>query len=164
MSDSVPGEESVLPQSSSGATAPGETAPWLGSVTPPLGPDAAPGRVEVPGYEVLEELGRGGMGVVYRARHLALNRLVALKMILAGVHAGPRELARFLAEAEAVARLQHPHIVTVYEIGQHQGLPFFSLELCGGGSLHARLAGTPQQPAWAAQVVEQLARGMAYAH
>jgi serine/threonine protein kinase len=73
------------------------------------------------------------MGVVYKARHLKLNRIVALKMILAGAHAGEAELARFRTEAEAVARLQHPHIVQVFEVGEHNGLPYLSLEFCPAG-------------------------------
>src|SRR5262245_28323251 len=89
----------------------------------------------VPGYEVLEELGRGGMGVVYRARQAALKREVALKMILAAGHAGSDARARFLAEAEAIAAVGHPGIVQVYEYGTHDGLPFFALEFCPGGSL-----------------------------
>jgi WD40 repeat protein/tetratricopeptide (TPR) repeat protein len=118
----------------------------------------------IPGYEVLGELGRGGMGVVYRARQVKLNRLVALKMILSGAHAGPQELARFRSEAEAVARLQHPNIVQVYEVGEHQGLPFFSLEFCPGGSLDKKLAGTPMPPQQAAALVQVLARAMHAAH
>src|SRR5437588_93851 len=80
------------------------------------------------GYAILGELGRGGMGVVYKAFQIGLNRTVALKMILAGAHADAKSLSRFRAEAEAVARLQHPHIVQVYDIGEQNGLPFFSLE------------------------------------
>ncbi len=120
--------------------------------------------VHVPGYEVLGELGRGGMGVVYRARQIALNRLVALKMILSGAHAGAEDLERFRAEAEAVARLQHPNIVQVHEVGEHEGRPFFALEFCPGGSLDKKLAGTPLPPEEAARMVELLARAVHAAH
>jgi WD40 repeat protein len=122
------------------------------------------GGVAVPGYEVMRELGRGGMGVVYQARHLKLGRIVALKMILAGGHAGKDELTRFVVEGEAIARLQHPNIVQIYEVGECGGLPFFSLEFCPGGSLDAKLAGTPLPPREAAQLVETLARAMQAAH
>jgi hypothetical protein len=125
---------------------------------------AAPERLAIPGYAVLGELGRGGMGVVYKARQISLNRVVALKMILAGSHAGTAELARFRTEAEAIARLQHPNIVAVHEVGEHEGLPFFSLEFCPGGSLEAKLAGTPRPPAEAAALLETLARAMEAAH
>src|SRR5262249_51845359 len=104
------------------------------------------------------------MGVVYKARHLGLNRAVALKVILAGEHAAPEHRARFLAEAEAVAHLQHPHIVQIFEAGQHQGLPYLSLEYVGGGSLADKVHQHPLPPREAAGVVEQLARGLAYAH
>jgi tetratricopeptide (TPR) repeat protein len=118
----------------------------------------------VPGYEILGVLGKGGMGVVYRARQLGLGRLVALKMILHAGHAGPDERQRFLAEAEAVARLQHANIVQVHEVGEHQGLAYFSLEFCPGGSLERRLDGTPWEAKRAAQLVETLARAVQAAH
>jgi serine/threonine protein kinase/tetratricopeptide (TPR) repeat protein len=118
----------------------------------------------VAGYEILEELGRGGMGVVYKARQLSLSRIVALKMIRAGDHAAPRELARFRTEAEAVARLQHPNIVQIYEIGEHKGEPFFSLEFVGGGSLSRLIHATPQPPRAAAELIETLARAVHVAH
>jgi serine/threonine-protein kinase len=86
-------------------------------------PPGAAGSVAVPGYEIESTLGHGGMGVVYKARHLALKRTVALKMVLAGAHAAPKELARFRLEAEAVARLQHPNIVQIHEVGEAGGLP-----------------------------------------
>src|SRR5262249_40697887 len=99
---------------------------------------------EIPGYEILGTLGEGGMGVVYRARQRGLNRLVALKMIRGGSQARVDPLARFRVEAEAVARLRHPNILQIYDIGEVAGLPFVSLELLEGGDLDDRLAGTPQ--------------------
>jgi WD40 repeat protein len=126
-----------------------------------VGPDAA---VVVPGYEILEELGRGGMGVVYRARQRGLNREVALKMIRAGAVAGLEDRARFLAEAEAVAAVRHPGVVQVYDFGTWGELPYFALEFCPGGSLAARLQGKPLPPREAAQVVEQVARAVQAAH
>jgi WD40 repeat protein/serine/threonine protein kinase/tetratricopeptide (TPR) repeat protein len=126
--------------------------------------DAARTWPRVRGYEILSELGRGGMGVVYKARQVGLNRVVALKMILAGGHAGTQELKRFRDEAEAVARLQHPNIVQVYEVGEHEGLPFFSLEYCPGGSLAQKLQGNPLPPTEAAQLIEAVARAIHAAH
>ena len=115
-------------------------------------------------YELLSELGRGAMGVVYKARQKGLERIVALKMILAGSHAGQDDIARFRVEAEAIARLRHPHIVQVYEIGEQGGQPYFSLEFCGGGSLEKKLRGKPLPPREAARIVEVLARAMQVAH
>ena len=120
--------------------------------------------VTVPGYDILEELGRGGMGVVYKARHRRLQRLVALKMVLAGAHVGQVGLARFRAEAEAVAKLLHPNIVQIFETGEHEGRPFFSLEYVEGGSLDQRIGKSPTSPRGAAQFVETLARTMEVAH
>ncbi len=127
----------------------------------------ATGQTKLPrieGYDILSVLGRGGMGVVYKARQTGLNRLVALKMILAGDHAGEAEFGRFRAEAEAVARLQHPHIVQIYDIGEADGIPFFSLEFVDGGSLAAVLGGNPQNVQEAARMVQILALAMQYAH
>jgi serine/threonine-protein kinase len=118
----------------------------------------------IDGYQILGELGRGGMGVVYRARQIRLNRPCVLKMILAGIHAEAESVARFLAEAEAVARLQHPHIVQIHHIGEADGLPFFELEYVAGGSLDRRIDGTPWPARRAAELVEALARAVAEAH
>jgi serine/threonine protein kinase/Flp pilus assembly protein TadD len=118
----------------------------------------------IDGYEVLDELGRGAMGVVYRARHVRLNRQVAIKMILAGVHAGERERARFETEARAVARLQHPYIVQIYEIGEQENRSFLCLELVRGGNLAEKLGGKPLPPLQAAQLAEALSRAVQYAH
>jgi tetratricopeptide (TPR) repeat protein len=124
---------------------------------------AAPGG-SPDGYEILGELGRGGMGVVYKAQQTRLGRLVALKMILSGSHASSTDLERFRTEAKAIARLQHSHIVQIYEVGEHGGLPYFSLEFCGGGSLAHKMAGTPLVPQEAAALVEKLAHAMQAAH
>jgi tRNA A-37 threonylcarbamoyl transferase component Bud32/mono/diheme cytochrome c family protein len=121
-------------------------------------------QVTVPGYEILAELGRGGMGVVYKARQTKLKRLVALKMILAGAHASTKELARFNAEAEAVARLHHPNIVQIYEVGEHQEKPFFSLEFIEGGNLAQRYRGQVMPPPQAAELLQTLARAIHHAH
>ena len=118
----------------------------------------------VPGYDILHEVGRGGMGVVYKARQQSLNRPVALKMILAGAHAGPTERDRFKREAEAVAALQHPHIVQIFEVGEANGHPYFALEFVDGGSLAQHLSGQPWPAREAATLVELLARAMEYAH
>jgi WD40 repeat protein len=118
----------------------------------------------VAGYEILAEQGRGGMGVVYQARHLKLNRLVALKMILAGGYAGPEQLARFRAEAETLARLRHPNVVQIYEVGEVDGKPYLALEFLEGGSLNQKLQGTPLPPWEAARLVEVLAGAVQAAH
>src|SRR5665213_3615278 len=132
--------------------------------TPLIGPPLGTKVRYIGDYELLDELGRGGMGVVYKARQSKLNRLVALKMILAGEYAGEKELARFRTEAEAVARLQHPNIVQIFEVGEHDGHPYFSLEFVDGGSLAQKLDGTPLPPQQAARLVETLARAMHAAH
>ena len=118
----------------------------------------------IPGYELLGELGRGGMGVVYKARQIHLNRVVALKMILSGSHAGSAERERFLAEAEAVARVQHPNLVQIYDIGAFEGRPFFSLEYVDGPTLSDTIGGKPRSPHDAAHMVETLARAVQAVH
>ncbi len=118
----------------------------------------------VPGYHINGELGRGGMGVVYHARNVRLNRPCALKMILAGAHASAAEVTRFVTEAKAIARLQHPSIVQIRHIGDAEGLPFLELEYVAGGSLDQQLDGTPWSPARAARLAEQVALGIAEAH
>src|SRR5262249_34253104 len=134
----------------------------------------APAEAELPGrvgdYEVLGELGRGGMGVVCKARHVHLHRVVALKVLRAGAFADPEERRRFRAEAEAVARLQPPHMVQICDSGEGRPgaasppVPYFALELVDGGSLAARVAGRPQPPRQAAAWLEALARAVDYAH
>jgi WD40 repeat protein len=118
----------------------------------------------IPGYEILHEVGRGGMGVVYKAKQISLNRPVALKMILAGSHAGPVERERFRREAEAVATLQNPHIVQIFEIGEANGHLYLALEFVEGGSLAQHLGGMPWSAREAASLVELLARAVHYAH
>src|SRR5262249_12185094 len=110
----------------------------------------------VPGYEILGVLGRGGMGIVYKARQQTLGRLVALKMILAGEHAGAEQRQRFRKEAEALARLQHPNIIQIHEVGEADGRPYFALEFVEGGSLAQKLQGTPLPARQAAELLEVL--------
>jgi tetratricopeptide (TPR) repeat protein/tRNA A-37 threonylcarbamoyl transferase component Bud32 len=140
-----------------------------GRLPPPSAGDIRPASARGPrrrmaGYEILEELGRGGMGVVYKARQPGLKRFVALKMIRDGALAGPEQRARFQTEAEAIARLRHPNIVQVYEIGEYKGRPYFSLEFIEGGSLDKQLAHTPQPAAPAARLVTTLAQAIHHAH
>lgn len=140
---------------------PGSEFPRAASGRAGLGTDS---RVLVSGYEIEAELGRGGMGVVYKAHQHRLNRTCALKMILTGDLAGPEAIVRFLLEAEMVARLRHPNIVQIYAIGDHNGRPYLDLEYVEGGSLASQLDGTPRPPREAAELVEALARGIAEAH
>jgi WD40 repeat protein len=160
-----PGEP---PAAESGPAPPAPDRSWHTSpFTAPAGIPEEAGKAAlpaVPGYEVLQELGRGGMGVVYAAWQSGLSRTVALKMILAGGHAGPEELARFRIEAEAVARLHHPHIVQVHDIGAHEGRPYIALEYVDGGSLARQLSGTPWPARRAAELAETLARAIQHAH
>jgi tetratricopeptide (TPR) repeat protein len=131
------------------------------AAAPPGAPPEAPGPA---GFTVLEELGRGGAGVVYRARQHQPDRVVALKCLLGGAYSGVEQRARFLAEADAIARLGHPHIVQVYAVGEHGGQPFLCLEYLTGGTLAAQLGGRPQPPRDAAGLVRLLAGAVQHAH
>jgi serine/threonine protein kinase len=118
----------------------------------------------IPGYEILEELGRGGMGVVYKARQGASQRLVALKVIRDGALAGHQESARFRVEAEAAARVRHPNVIEVCDVGEHHGRLYFAMELIEGGTLADRTAGRPQPPMPSADLVRTLALAVQHAH
>jgi eukaryotic-like serine/threonine-protein kinase len=140
------------------------TDPETGGAKPSddrLGADCEHGLF-LAGYDILQEIGRGGMGVVYQARQRGLGRIVALKMMLPPL--GTRERARFRAEAEATARLSHPNIVQIYEVGEEEDRPFLSMEYVAGKSLDQRLAGSPLAPRAAAELLRTLAVAVAYAH
>jgi serine/threonine protein kinase len=128
--------------------------PLSGTFTPP----------SIPGYELFGQIGAGGMGVVYRARHIDLDRSVAIKMIKSGVLCRPEDLLRFHLEARAVAALNHPGVVHLYSFGQVDGLPYYVMEYVDGGSLDDRLNGPPPRPAWSAGLIEKLARTVQYVH
>jgi WD40 repeat protein len=127
-------------------------------------PHTSHGLPHLPGYEVLGKLGEGGMGVVYKARHLRLNRVVALKVLAHIAHAKPTDLVRFRQEAEMIARLHHPNIVQIYEVGEHDGHSYLALEYVDGLTLDRHVNGTPQQPREAARLTETLTRAVQYAH
>ena len=145
--------DALFPASGHGPTAGTSPSPQAGADLP-----------RIPGYDVEALLGRGGMGIVYKARHRGLNRPVALKMLIAGAYAGPPERARFQREAEAVASLRHANIVAVYDVGDHEGCPYFTMELLEGGSLAQSLAGTPQPARQAAALLVMLAQAVEVAH
>jgi predicted Ser/Thr protein kinase len=151
--ETVPGEPGIM-------AAPADRGSGRNSVAP------APGTaVSYFGdYEIRRELGRGGMGVVYEARQVSLNRLVALKMVKAGLLAGDDELRRFRNEAEAVALLDHPGVVPVYEVGKHEGQHYFSMKLVPGGSLVPLIDGYTHDPRAAARLVAEAAEAVAHAH
>jgi tetratricopeptide (TPR) repeat protein len=136
-----------------------EVPPIAGTLRAFVGP-----RPFLKGYEIIGELGRGGMGVVYKANQQGLNRLVAIKMVLGGNHAREEDLIRFKVEAEAVASIQHPNIVQIYEVGEKDGTPYFSLEFIEGGTLHQRIDGKPLPYDQAAEIAHQLALGMEHFH
>jgi serine/threonine-protein kinase len=125
---------------------------------------AAPANVQIPGYEVIGELGRGAMGVVYKARQVKADRLVALKLMLGAEHADRTARERFDREAQAAARLQHPNIIQIFEVGELDGMPYFTLEFVAGGTLAAKVARDLLPPREAAGLVRTLARATQYAH
>ena len=127
---------------------------------------AAPGaRVRYFGdYEIIEEIARGGMGVVYKARQTTLKRIVALKMILSGQLAGPEEVRRFYLEAQAAAKLDHPNIVPIFEVGEHGGQHYFSMAFVDGESLARKIAAGPLPPLIAAVLMKKVTDAVAYAH
>jgi serine/threonine protein kinase len=120
--------------------------------------------LSIPGYEILGELGRGGMGIVYKAQNHKYDRLVAVKMILGGRGASFLELARFRIEAEAIASLEHPNIVLIHEVGGHLGYPFFVLEYAENGSLAGRIRSQPMPCDWTAHICLKLAPAMQHVH
>jgi hypothetical protein len=141
-------------ETAAGGSGPPLTVPTAsGAKTPP----------EVPGYEVREEIGRGGMGVVYKALHKKLNRLVALKFVLTGPDGPERHRERFRREAELVAHLRHPNIIQIYDVGEADGQVYLALEYADGGNLRDRLSG-PLEPRAAVQMMEPLARALQHAH
>ncbi len=148
--------ETVSPEDQTDATMPAK--PF---VRKPAGKSSA---LYCEGYEILQQIGRGAMGVVYKARHVKLNRVVALKMILAGVHAGKVERERFQRETEAVARFQHPNIVQIFDVGECEDRPYCALEYIDGGNLQQELADRPMDPNEAARLTQKLAEAIHYAH
>lgn len=133
-------------------------------MSPGVSPEGDLALPSIPGYEVQAVLGRGGMGIVYQAIHLKLNRLVALKMLLAGSYASRQEHLRFFREAEAVARLRHSSIVQIYDVGEVDGHPYFTMEYIPGGSLAEKLAGVEQPVHEAAEMVAAIAEAIHAAH
>jgi cytochrome c peroxidase len=148
----APAPKTAFPPAVAGAF--NETIDWKGTSAPPI----------IPGYEILREVGRGGMGVVYKARELKLNRIVALKMILGGSCSSPDQLARFQTEAQAVAQLHHPNIVQIFAVDEFEGRPYCAFEYVDGGSLSGKILRNAQPSREAAELIEKLARAIHGAH
>ena len=146
-------EADTIPPSSDGSSAGSPTTTAVGDSVRYFGD-----------YELLEEIARGGMGVVYKARQVNLNRIVALKMILAGQLASEDDVKRFYTEAEAAANLEHPGIVPIFEVGQHEGQHYFSMGFVPGESLAHKVADGPLPPEQAAELTKNVAEAIAFAH
>ncbi len=156
-----PAQDDGLPASPGDEVA-GPERTWTTEDRPEEAARHGSGFPVIPGYEILEQLGRGGMGAVYRARQLSLKRIVALKTIIGQVT--EQEWRRLRLEAEAVAMLQHPHILQVYDLGEHAGMVYIAMEYVDGGTLYRMLCGEPQPPVAAAELLEQLAQAVGFAH
>src|SRR5215207_8888869 len=142
----------------------GGTASFPSRARPEEAPRAEDKGQRVGDYELLEQIGQGGMGVIYKARQLSLRRLVALKMVRTDRLASPVDLLRFQSEAEAVASLDHPHIVPIYEVGDHDGQPFFAMKFIDGGSLGQQLPRLAADLRASVVVLATVARAVHYAH
>jgi serine/threonine-protein kinase len=161
VTEGIDGATASVPGGTTAMLDPTRTEPAPGERRRGRGPASFP---TVPGYEILEEVGRGGMGVVYRAHHKRMDIPVALKMVLAGAHASDDQLARFEDEARVLAQHRHPNIVQIHNVDEHDGLPYIALEYVPGGTLAGLIAGKPMDPKVAAEHARTLAAAMAYAH
>ncbi len=157
-------DEALRPVDAGTVHAAGVAVPTLGHPAAPSGtrPPGPPWTID--GYEILDELGRGGMGIVFKGLDRRLNRVVAIKTVSEAAFTVPAQLRRFLSEAEVIARLKHPNIIPIYAVGEENGRPYFSLELAEGGNLSERLAEGPLAGRQAAELVETLARAVSTAH
>ena len=172
MAHAAPSDQQTLPPAGVDATEEAIAAkdvPAEDATLPPTGPiakatESRAGTEHFGDYEVIEEIARGGMGVVYKAKHRKLNRIVALKMILGGRFSSDEEVTRFQIEAEAAARLDHPGIVPIYEVGEHDGQHFFAMKFIEGGSLAERLGRFRTDQRGAIQMLSKVARAVHHGH